>query len=149
MPRIARLVIKEEKAVYHVMSRTALDGYVLGDVEKDFLVNHIRWLAKVYFAEVLGFCIMGNHFHLLVRMHPNDGYTDKNIQERVNRFYAGDKIIHISEVEKYRHKLGSLSEFVAQMLWISIFKAISCQKAAENNLKDTKRYQTRFHPTVQ
>ena len=62
MPRIARLVIKEEKAVYHVMSRTALDGYVLGDVEKDFLVNHIRWLAKVYFAEVLGFCIMGNHF---------------------------------------------------------------------------------------
>ena len=55
MPRIARLVIKEEKAVYHVMSRTALDGYVLGDVEKDFLVNHIRRLAKVYFAEVLGF----------------------------------------------------------------------------------------------
>jgi len=55
MPRIARLVIKEEKAVYHVMSRTALDGYVLGDVEKDFLLNHIRWLAKVYFTEVLGF----------------------------------------------------------------------------------------------
>ena len=68
MPRIARLVVKEEKAVYHVMSRTALDGYVLGDVEKDFLLNHIKWLAKVYFAEVLRFCIMGNHFHLLVRM---------------------------------------------------------------------------------
>ncbi|MCP4147256.1 MAG: hypothetical protein GY757_05850 [bacterium] len=45
-------------------------------------------------------------------MHPNGGYTDENIQERVNRFYAGDKIIHISEVEEYRHKLGSLSEFV-------------------------------------
>ena len=55
MPRIARLVLKEEKAVYHLMSRTALDGYVLGDVEKDFLLQHIRWLAKVYFAEVLGF----------------------------------------------------------------------------------------------
>ena len=55
MPRIARLVLKEEKAVYHVMSRTALDGYVLGDVEKDFLLQHIRWLAKVYFVEVPGF----------------------------------------------------------------------------------------------
>jgi len=28
MPRIARLIVKEEEAVYHVMSRTALDGYV-------------------------------------------------------------------------------------------------------------------------
>ena len=36
MPRIARLVVvKGEPAVYHVVSRTALDGFVLGDVEKE------------------------------------------------------------------------------------------------------------------
>ncbi len=35
MPRIARMIIKGEPAVYHVISRTALDGYVIGDVEKD------------------------------------------------------------------------------------------------------------------
>jgi len=62
MPRIARLIVKEEDAVYHVMSRTALDGYVMGDVEKDFLLNLIKRLSKVYFAEVLGFCLMGNHY---------------------------------------------------------------------------------------
>ena len=39
MPRIARLVIKNEKAVYHVMSRTALEGYPLADLEKKFLVD--------------------------------------------------------------------------------------------------------------
>jgi len=33
MPRIARMIIKGEPAVYHVISRTALDGYVIGDVE--------------------------------------------------------------------------------------------------------------------
>jgi len=33
MPRIARLIVKGEPAVYHVVSCTALDGYVLGDVE--------------------------------------------------------------------------------------------------------------------
>ena len=33
MPRMARLIVKEEEAVYHVMSRTDLDGYVMGDVE--------------------------------------------------------------------------------------------------------------------
>lgn len=72
MPRIARIVIKDEPAVYHVMSRTALDGFVLGDVEKEYLVELIKKLCKVYFAEVLGFCVMGNHFHLLVRMNQRD-----------------------------------------------------------------------------
>ncbi len=33
MARIARMVVKDEPAVYHVMSRTALDGFVLGDLE--------------------------------------------------------------------------------------------------------------------
>ena len=32
MPRIARLIVKGEPAVYHVLSRAALDGFVLGDV---------------------------------------------------------------------------------------------------------------------
>ena len=35
MPPIARLVVKGEPAVYHVVSQTALDGFVLGDVEKE------------------------------------------------------------------------------------------------------------------
>jgi hypothetical protein len=29
MPRIARLIVKDEPAVYHVISRTALKGFVL------------------------------------------------------------------------------------------------------------------------
>ena len=57
MPRIARLVVKGEPAVYHVVSRTALDGFVLGDVEKDYLLDLIRRLSSVYFCEVLGFCL--------------------------------------------------------------------------------------------
>ncbi len=54
MPSIARMVVKGEPAVYHVVTRTALDGFVLGDVEKDFLLDHIRRLSSIYFAEVLG-----------------------------------------------------------------------------------------------
>jgi hypothetical protein len=33
MPRTSRLIIPDETAVYHVMSRTALDGFPLQDVE--------------------------------------------------------------------------------------------------------------------
>jgi len=35
MPRTSRMIITNEKAIYHVMSRTALDGFPLKDVEKD------------------------------------------------------------------------------------------------------------------
>ena len=37
MPRTQQLIINDESTVYHVMSRTALDGFPLGDVEKDFM----------------------------------------------------------------------------------------------------------------
>ena len=65
MPRIAGMIVKDEPVVYHVMSRTALGGFVLGDVEKESLFNLIKRLSTIYFAEVLGFCIIGNHFSSL------------------------------------------------------------------------------------
>ncbi|NNG02372.1 MAG: hypothetical protein HKM93_23550 [Desulfobacteraceae bacterium] len=37
------------------------------DVEKDFFVKLLKDKAKFYFTEILGFCVMSNHFHLLVR----------------------------------------------------------------------------------
>jgi hypothetical protein len=58
MPRIARMVVKGEPTVYHIISRTALDGYVIGDVEKEFLLKLIKRLSAIYFAEVIGFCLM-------------------------------------------------------------------------------------------
>jgi hypothetical protein len=36
------MVLKGEPRVYHVISRTALGGFALGDIEKDFLLNLIR-----------------------------------------------------------------------------------------------------------
>jgi hypothetical protein len=62
MPRTSRMIIADEKAVYHVMSRTALDGFPLKDVEKDFMLDLIKRYSALYFVEILGFCLMGNHF---------------------------------------------------------------------------------------
>ena len=47
MPRTQRLKISDETAVYHVMSRTALDGFPLGDSEKDFMLDFIRRYATL------------------------------------------------------------------------------------------------------
>ena len=53
MPRTTRLIINDETAVYHVMSRTALDGFPLGDIEKDFMLDLIRRYSSLYFVEIL------------------------------------------------------------------------------------------------
>ena len=52
MPRIARLIVKEEEAVYHVMSSTALDGHVEGDMEKDFLLHLIKRLSRFLLVRI-------------------------------------------------------------------------------------------------
>ena len=62
MPRTSRMIIADEKAVYHVMSRTALDGFPLKDFENDFMLDLIKRFSSLYFTEILGICLMGNHF---------------------------------------------------------------------------------------
>jgi len=117
MPRIARLIVKQEEAVYHVMSRSALDGYVIGDVEKEFLLCLIKRLSKTYFAKVLGFCLMGNHFHLLVRMRPGSEFSNAEIKRRFRLYYGDDDKRELEEerIPFLRKKWGSLSEFVKEI----------------------------------
>nr|CBX31554.1 hypothetical protein N47_E50660 [uncultured Desulfobacterium sp.] len=88
MPRIARMVVPDQKTVYHVMSRTALDGYPFSDIEKDRLVDIIKHLSRIYFADVLGYCIMGNHFHLLIQMYPETTISDEEGEEKGQANYA-------------------------------------------------------------
>ena len=115
MPRIPRMVINDETTVYHVMSRTALDGFPLGDVEKDFMLDLIRRYSTLYFVEILGFCLMGNHFHLLVKMFPEHKFTDEDIQKRYEEFYSDDVIFAAGWIPSLREKLSSLSEFVREV----------------------------------
>ena len=116
MARIARMVVKDEPAVYHVMSRTALDGFVLGDLEKEYLLELIKKLSKAYFAEVLGFCVMGNHFHLLVKMHPEERYSNEEIKKRYEHYYGeGKEEPGPGQLSSLRKKWESLSEFIKEI----------------------------------
>ena len=62
MPRTSRMLNKGEKTVYHVISRTALDGFPFGDIEKEEFVKIVKQINSVYFSDMIGFCILDNHF---------------------------------------------------------------------------------------
>ena len=115
MPRIPRMVINDETTVYHVMSRTALDGFPLGDIEKDFMIDLIKRYAGLYFVEILGVCIMGNHFHLLVKMLPEYKFSDKEIKKRFVDFYGNQRLFADGLIPSLRQKLSSLSEFIREI----------------------------------
>ena len=115
MPRTPRLIINGEAGVYHVMSRTALDGFPLGDIEKDFMVDLIRQYSRLYLVEILGFCVMGNHFHILVRMFPEHKFTDEDIKQRYVAFYGDDRPFADGWIPSLREKLSNISEFVREI----------------------------------
>lgn len=112
MPRTSRMIVPGEQAVYHVMSRTALPEFPLGGVEKDFLLELIKRVSKLYFTEILGFCLMGNHFHLLVKMLPDSDFSNGDIQKRCQWFYGKEYIFPEGQLPHYRVKLANLSEFI-------------------------------------
>lgn len=115
MPRIARMVIQGEQAVYHVMSRTALDGYPFGEVEKDYFFKVVRRLSKVYFCEILGICCMGNHFHLLVNMLPAADFSNADVKLRFERYYGKERVLSDGQIPSFRARWSNLSEFVREV----------------------------------
>lgn len=115
MPRIPRNLIKDENRCYHVISRTTGQEFMLGDLEKEYLMNRIKLLSSVYFAKVFSFSILSNHFHLLVQMESGDGYSDAEIERRFRRRYGSKRAFPKEEVAHYRAKWSDLSEYVKEI----------------------------------
>jgi putative transposase len=75
------------------------------------------WLmAGLFFTEFYGFALMGNHFHLLVKMMPEDRFSDEEVKARLENFY-GEKKASVDEGQLpfIRQKLASLSEFMREI----------------------------------
>ncbi len=66
MPRIARMKNPDDSTCFHVISRTALPCLPFGSVENDELPKIIKRFSRIYFVEIFGFALMGNH-HILLR----------------------------------------------------------------------------------
>ncbi len=112
MPRHARILLDDQPAVYHVMSRTALDGFPFQAAEKDYLLACIKRFASVYFVDVLGLCLMDNHFHLLVRVHPASSIQHSELVSRYQSVYGEDVPLIANRLEQCLQKWTSLSELM-------------------------------------
>jgi len=79
------------------------------------MLDLIKSYAALYFVEILGICIMGNHFHILVKTVPEYKFTDQDIKKRYVDFYGDDRVFTDGLIPSLRAKLSSLSEFVREI----------------------------------
>ncbi len=109
MARLGRLKIKGSDAYYHIMSRTVGQDFLLQDNEKDKFVEIMFNLSKLFFVKIIGFSVMSNHFHLLMKMETEQSYSDEEIIKRLEYYYKQKMSLSRVEIEKYRKKLGDIS----------------------------------------
>ena len=79
------------------------------------MLDLIKRYAALYLIEILGFCLMGNHFHLLVKMFPEYKFTDEDIKKRYKGFYRDGRAFSDGQIPFLRVKLSNLSEFMREI----------------------------------
>ena len=86
--RTARIKLTGRTACYHVVTRSVAGALLLGDLEKERLVGMLGKLAGFCGIEIITYCMMSNHFHLLIRIPAPTPLTDAQLLERVEAYYG-------------------------------------------------------------
>ena len=121
-------VLGEASGVYHCMTRVVAGEHLLGSREREVLRKQLHRQAEFCGVQVLTYCIMSNHFHVLVRVPPEGetrGVSDEELVRRVHALYPRDKALvwesrlRGEEREAVRERLlarmGDVSQFMREL----------------------------------
>lgn len=86
--RLARIKARGRTAVYHCMSRVVGGQRLLDDLSKQMLVNILWQLSSFCGIQVVTYCIMPNHFHLLLRVPHSQNPSDLQLLQRLEALYG-------------------------------------------------------------
>lgn len=88
--RRGRILLGRNTAVYHVVSKTAYQEFRFSAAHKEAFRGMLERQAIFCGVEVLAFCILDNHFHLLVRIpHVEKKLDDGELLRRYKALYDG------------------------------------------------------------
>ena len=110
-----RARIKEAGGVYHCVSRTVGGQFLLDELAKQRLVDLLFPLAHFCGVEVLTYCMMSNHFHLLVRIPAPSHIPDAVLLQRAEAFYGKQGLLP-SLARTDLQRSGSISPHIRKAL---------------------------------
>ena len=86
--RRKRVKIEGRAAVYHVVNRVHGKEFLFGEEEAEAFCRIMRKVARFSGVEVITYCVMSNHFHLLVRVPKQKAVSDKEMFARYKELAA-------------------------------------------------------------
>lgn len=92
--------LQGKPAIYHCISRVVDRQFVLGEEEKEQFVAYMRLYEKFCQVRVLAFCVMSNHFHLLLEVPspPEDrgaSWSDEKLLKHLECLYPAAQLKEI------------------------------------------------------
>ena len=101
----ALAALEGKAALYHCVSRAVWREKVFGAAEKEKFVRVLRKWEAFSRVRVLTYCVMGNHFHVLVEVpeRPAKDPSDEELLEHLGIIYGAKQLAAIRwELEQYR-----------------------------------------------
>ena len=144
--RSARLKIKGESAVYHCVTRVVGGAMLVDKRGKEVLRKQMWYMARFCGVEILTYCIMTNHFHVLVRVPEKQAVDDKELLARFAELYGNQKG-RLETLESILKKGGEEAEaervkLLARMGDVSLFMKELKQRFSIWYNRSHKRYGT-------
>ena len=99
----------EHTAVYHCISRCVRGEWLLDEQAKEVLRKQIWQVADFCGVEVLTYCIMSNHFHILVKVNELEAVSDEELVRRLYVLYGSKSGVR-AEYERRLSLENSLAE---------------------------------------
>ncbi|MCW5558700.1 MAG: transposase [Verrucomicrobiae bacterium] len=113
---MARLKATDRQpAVYHCISRVVGGQFLLDDLAKEKLAQILLKLAKFCGIEVITYCFLSNHFHLLLRVPPRHDLPDAELLRRLEDFYGRKGVLTVLAREGFE-KRGAIDADLRQSL---------------------------------
>lgn len=119
--RTNRLKVSGADAVYHCMTRTVNGERLFKDREKEVLRKIIWQVADFCGVRVLTYCVMSNHFHVLVEVPAAELISDVELMRRYKVLYPKPtkyQEASIKVLEKELAKGGEAAEAVRHQLTV-------------------------------
>jgi len=102
--------LRGKPAIYHCVSRVVDRRFVLGDAEREQFVRYMRVYERFCGLRVLNFCVMSNHFHILLEVPapPEErgaDWSDERLLDHLSELYSQPQMGKLRwELEHYREQ---------------------------------------------
>jgi REP element-mobilizing transposase RayT len=125
----------EKPAIYHCVSRVVDRRFVFGEEEREKFRILMRKYESFSGCRALAYCVMSNHFHLLLEVPPmpQGGLSDEQLLERLRAIYQEGVVEEVAKQlqvaraknmttwaqqihQRYEYRMHDLSQFMKTLL---------------------------------